>query len=132
MAEGGILDPDAPLTRSDARMLSRLAKDKQWLANLTPDLRHRVAVKVMQALDAADAEDIYGQRVIGSLAGVLSAMDANDREWLKLAMGAGAAQGGVTNNTQINIGADLSKLSIGELKARLAAIQEARRAGTDT
>jgi hypothetical protein len=42
-----ILDPAAPLTRQDARMFERLARDKSWMGNIDADTRAKIVSKLL-------------------------------------------------------------------------------------
>lgn len=42
-----ILDPDIPLTRADARMFERLARDKSWMGGITQEMRGKIVSKLL-------------------------------------------------------------------------------------
>ena len=83
-----ILDDDHKLTRSDARLFQRLSKEKAWLRDVPPEVRHKIAAKAIQAYEAADPELDKGQRIIVSLlAGILACDKADlEREKMGIAM----------------------------------------------
>ena len=83
-----ILDADHKLTRSDARLFQRLSKEKAWLRDVPPEVRHKIAAKAIQAYEAADPKLDKGQRIIVSLlAGILACDKADlEREKMGIAM----------------------------------------------
>lgn len=42
-----ILDPNTPLTRADARMFERLARDKSWMGGITQEMRGKIVSKLL-------------------------------------------------------------------------------------
>lgn len=42
-----ILDPQQPITREDARMFERLARDKSWMGRVDADMREKIVNKLL-------------------------------------------------------------------------------------
>lgn len=104
------LHDDQPLDQKEQGALARsLATPEadQWWAGLPPNTRRAIMNKLISALAKAESP-----RDIGTLSRSLMKADELD---LKRQQGVGA--GGIVNNTQINVGADLSKLTVEQLRA---------------
>lgn len=99
-----ILDPNEPLTRSDARMLERLSRDKAWLAQLGPEHRRAIVAKLLAGynrirIDSDDQAEVRHavsilDRVVRTL-GFLDQVDASREQAAATGNANEAAQGAV-------------------------------------
>lgn len=111
-----ILHPDHRITRSDAAMLDRLTDTRvtggrRWMAQLTEAHRQAIVAKIVASIQDLQRGDRQDMKILARLSLVLARFDDID---LRREQGATPA---IVNNTQVNVGADLSKLTVEQLKA---------------
>lgn len=105
------LHDDQPLDLKEQRAIGAAfttPEADRWWSGLPETTRKAIMQKLLGALAKADSP-----RDIGSLTRSLMKADELDLKRQQAAQG----QPGTVNNTQINVGADLSKLTVEQLKA---------------
>lgn len=118
-----ILDPQQPITREDARMFERLARDKSWMGRVDADMREKIVNKLLVGYFRLSVNEGMSQEelrnnltILDRIAKTFGLLDRVDAEREKAMASVGTT---TVNNTQINnlVGVDLSKLTTEQLRA---------------